>query len=45
MLDTVKIVLNQKGATAEDGDCRGEFVGIAKVEELKNDREGNYMKI
>ena len=45
VLDTVKIVLNQKGATAEDGDCRGEFVGIAKVEELKNDREGNYMKI
>lgn len=45
VLGTVKIVLNQKGATADDGDCRGEFVGIAKIEELKNDKEGNYMKI
>lgn len=45
VIDTIKIVLNHYGATAEDGGARGEFVGIANAEELKTDAEGNYMKL
>ena len=45
ILGTIAIVLNHKGATASDGDCRGEFVGIATREELETDSEGNYMKL
>lgn len=45
VIDTVKIVFNHKGATSEDGDARGEFIGTASVEDLKADAEGNYMKI
>lgn len=45
IIDTIKIVLNHEGATAEDGGARGEFIGIANVEDLKTDAEGNYMKL
>ncbi|MCD7826396.1 MAG: sugar transferase [Clostridiaceae bacterium] len=45
ILDTVKIVFTHEGATATDGDSRGEFIGTADVEELMTDSEGNYMKI
>ena len=45
VIDTVKIVLSKKGATSEDGDSRGEFIGTADIEQLQTDAEGNYMKI
>lgn len=45
VIDTVKVVLKRDGATAEDGGARGEFIGIASVEELQTDAEGNYMKL
>ena len=45
ILDTVKVVLTHEGATAEDGGARGEFIGIANIEDLKTDAEGNYMKL
>ncbi len=45
IVDTIKVVLNHSGATAEDGGARGEFIGIANVEDLKTDAEGNYMKL
>jgi len=45
VFDTIKIVFNHSGATAEDGGARGEFIGIANIEDLKTDAEGNYMKI
>lgn len=45
VIDTIKIVLNHKGATSADGDCRGEFIGAARVEDLITDAEGNYMKL
>lgn len=45
LIDTVKVVFNHDGATADDGGARGEFIGIANVEELKTDVEGNYMKL
>lgn len=45
VFETIKIVLTRKGATASDGGARGEFIGIADVEKLKSDAEGNYMKI
>lgn len=45
VIDTIKIVLTKKGATSEDGDCRGEFIGTADVQQLQADAEGNYMKI
>ena len=45
VIDTVKVVLNHKGVTAEDGGARGEFIGIASAEDLKTDAEGNYMKL
>lgn len=45
IFQTVKIVLTKEGATAADGQARGEFIGIADVEKLKVDSEGNYMKI
>lgn len=45
ILDTIKIVITREGATAEDGDARGEFIGTADVEALKVDSEGNYMKL
>ncbi|MDO4321566.1 MAG: sugar transferase [Lachnospiraceae bacterium] len=44
VLDTVGIVLSHKGATAADGENRGEFIGIADRESLVTDSEGNYMK-
>lgn len=43
--DTIKVVLTHEGATAEDGGARGEFIGTAKIEDLKTDSEGNYMKL
>lgn len=45
VLDTIKIVLKREGATAEDGGARGEFIGIANIEDLQTDAEGNYMKL
>lgn len=45
VLNTIKIVLTHRGATAADGDCRSEFIGIAKPEDLMQDAEGNYMKL
>ena len=45
VIDTIKIVLTKKGATSEDGDSRGEFIGTASIEQLQTDAEGNYMKI
>ena len=45
VIDTIKVVYNRDGAIAEDGGSRGEFIGTANVEDLKNDAEGNYMKI
>jgi len=45
VFDTIKVVLNHKGATSEDGGARGEFIGTANIEELKIDSEGNYMKL
>lgn len=45
IVDTVLVVLTHKGATAEDGGARGEFIGTASIEELKTDSEGNYMKL
>lgn len=45
IIDTIGIVLSHKGATASDGSCRGEFIGIATPEELETDSEGNYMKL
>lgn len=45
IIDTVKIVINRKGATASGGESRGEFIGTASAEHLMTDSEGNYMKI
>ena len=45
VIDTIKVVLTHKGATAEDGGARGEFIGTANVNDLKTDAEGNYMKL
>ena len=45
VLHTFHIVLTRKGATAEEGISRGEFIGTANVEDLKHDHEGNYMKL
>lgn len=45
VIDTIRVVLNHKGATSSDGDSRGEFIGTASVEDLKIDSEGNYMKL
>ena len=45
VMDTVKVALKREGATAEDGGARGEFIGVASIEELETDAEGNYMKL
>ena len=45
IFDTIKVVFNRSGATAEDGGARGEFIGIASIDELETDSEGNYMKL
>ena len=45
IIDTIKVVFKRDGATAEDGGARGEFIGTANIEDLKNDAEGNYMKL
>ena len=45
IMDTIKVVLKKEGATAEDGGARGEFIGIANIEDLETDAEGNYMKL
>lgn len=45
IFDTIKVVLKREGATAEDGGARGEFIGIANIEDLQTDAEGNYMKL
>ncbi len=42
---TIQIVLNHRGAVAEDGGARGEFIGIADRDSLCTDQEGNYMKL
>ena len=44
LVDTVKIVFTGKGATAEDGGSRAEFIGTAHPEALI-DEEQNYMKL
>lgn len=44
IVDTIKVVLNHKGATSEDGDSRCEFIGIADADSLV-DVDSNYMKI
>ncbi len=41
---TVGAVFSRKGAVSDDGGARGEFIGIADINDL-NDDEGNYMKI
>ena len=43
--NTIRIVFDHSGATAEDGGARGEFIGVASKEELETDAEGNYMKL
>lgn len=45
VIDTIKIVLKREGVTADDGGARGEFVGVASIEDLQTDSEGNYMKL
>ncbi len=45
VLKTILVVLSRNGATAEDGGARDEFIGIADIDALKTDDEGNYMKI
>lgn len=45
ILNTIHIVITRRGATAEDGNCRSEFIGIANKDCLHHDDEGNYMKI
>ena len=45
VIQTVKVVLLKEGVTADDGGARGEFIGSAKIEDLKTDAEGNYMKL
>ena len=44
VIDTIKIVLNHKGATSSDGDVRSEFIGTADIKDLQ-DTDGNYMKL
>lgn len=45
VFDTIKVVLKHDGAVADDGGCRGEFIGIADIDALKSDSEGNYMTL
>ena len=45
IIDTLLVVLKREGATAADGGARGEFIGTANIEDLRNDAEGNYMKL
>ena len=45
VIDTIRVVFNHSGATAEDGGARGECIGTANIEDLKTDAEGNYMKL
>ena len=45
VFQTIKVVFDKNGATADDGGARGEFIGIAKPEDLKTDAEGKYMKL
>lgn len=45
VVNTLLVVLKKEGATATDGGARGEFIGIADINDLKNDEEGNYMKL
>ena len=45
IIETIKIVFNHNGVTAEDGGSRGEFIGIANVDDLKTDSEGSFMKL
>lgn len=45
VIDTIGVVLSQKGSTAGDGSARGEFIGTADVEQLKADADGNFMKL
>lgn len=42
---TFQIVITRRGATAEEGISRGEFIGTANVDDLQHDHEGNYMKL
>lgn len=44
VLDTLRIVFTRRGATAEDGGARCEFIGTADVNALL-DADRNYMKI
>ena len=45
IFQTIRVVFDKEGITAADGGARGEFIGIAKPEDLKTDSEGNYMKL
>ena len=45
VLETMWIVITRKGATADDGDSRTEFIGTADINSLETDAEGNYMKL
>ena len=45
IFQTLRVVFDKEGITAADGGARGEFIGIAKPEDLKTDSEGNYMKL
>ena len=45
IFQTIRVVFDKEGITAADGGARGEFIGIAKPEDLKADSEGNYMKL
>lgn len=45
VIDTIKVIITQEGATADDGGARREFIGIMNIEDLKTDAEGSYIKL
>ena len=45
VIQTLRIVVSRKGAVADDGGARGEFIGTARIEDLRHDAEGNFMKL
>jgi lipopolysaccharide/colanic/teichoic acid biosynthesis glycosyltransferase len=44
IIDTIKIVITRKGATASDGDSRFEFIGKLDISQI-SDADKNYMKL
>lgn len=45
IMDTIKVIISQEGATADDGGPRNEFMGIMSKEDLKPDADGSYIKL